>query len=92
VRITVRVFGDLIPVLGREITFNMEEGASLKDLSNLLSHREGGSRTGYLGDHKIGEGELVILVDGRNIDTLDGIDTRLRDGDVVTLLPPFAGG
>ncbi|MBS7637897.1 MoaD/ThiS family protein, partial [Candidatus Bathyarchaeota archaeon] len=33
-----------------------------------------------------------FLLNGRNIETLEGDETELRDGDLVILLPPFAGG
>ena len=64
----------------------------MKALSSKLSEKVGGSRPGYFGNLNLDKGELVILVNGRNIDTLDGLDTQLKDGDSVTLLPPFAGG
>ena len=35
---------------------------------------------------------LIILVNGRNIEFLDKENTVLKDGDVVTLFPPLAGG
>jgi molybdopterin synthase sulfur carrier subunit len=35
---------------------------------------------------------LIILVNGRNIEFLDKENTILKDGDVVALFPPLAGG
>jgi len=35
---------------------------------------------------------LVVTVNGMAIGQLDGVKTRLKLGDVVTLLPLFAGG
>ena len=35
---------------------------------------------------------LVILVNGRNIGKLSGLDTVLNESDQVTLFPPAAGG
>jgi len=40
---------------------------------------------------KISEG-LLITVNGIAIGQLNGIETKLRAGDVVTLLPLFVGG
>jgi len=43
--------------------------------------------TGEIVDH------LMLLVNGRNYRVLaEGLDTRLKDGDEVTLFPPAAGG
>jgi molybdopterin synthase sulfur carrier subunit len=91
-KVTVRVFGELVPLLGRGLIFDLEEGASVKTLSKLLAGRIEGSQPGHISRHEIHGGELAILVNGRNIDTLNGLETELRDGDAVTLLPPFAGG
>lgn len=91
-KVTVRIFGDLVPLLGRGLVLDIEEGAIVKTLSKLLAGRIEGSKPGHVSQYKIHGGELVILVNGRNIDTLNGLETELGDGDVVTLLPPFAGG
>ena len=36
--------------------------------------------------------ELIVTVNGRAIGQLEGARTRLNAGDVITLLPLFAGG
>jgi molybdopterin synthase sulfur carrier subunit len=33
-----------------------------------------------------------ILVNGRAVEWLNGLDTRLKDGDEVVFIPPAAGG
>lgn len=35
---------------------------------------------------------LVVLINGRNIGKLSGLNTVLNEGDQVTLFPPAAGG
>lgn len=35
---------------------------------------------------------VAVLVNGRNIRFVQGLDTPLRAGDTVTLIPPVAGG
>lgn len=34
----------------------------------------------------------VYLVNGRNIVFLNGLDTKLKDGDKLAIFPPIAGG
>jgi molybdopterin synthase sulfur carrier subunit len=35
---------------------------------------------------------IAVFVNSREIRSLDGPDTKLEDGDVITILPPMAGG
>lgn len=35
---------------------------------------------------------ILVLVNGRNIMFLDGLKTKLKEGDVVAISPPIAGG
>ncbi|MEM2126715.1 MAG: MoaD/ThiS family protein [Candidatus Bathyarchaeia archaeon] len=89
-RITVRVFGSLIPLLGDVLNIDLEEGAKMGILKRLLFER---LEKRLLKEELVGESEsLVVLLNGRNIETLEGDETELRDGDLVILLPPFAGG
>ena len=34
----------------------------------------------------------IILLNGKNVLHLDKLDTKINDGDIVTLFPPSAGG
>jgi molybdopterin synthase sulfur carrier subunit len=35
---------------------------------------------------------LKIVINGRDIDFLNGLDTELKDEDVIVIIPPVAGG
>ena len=37
-------------------------------------------------------GQVVIFLNGRNVDLVDGLDTRLTDGDTLTFIPFVEGG
>jgi molybdopterin synthase sulfur carrier subunit len=91
-KIYVRIFGSLAPVLGRKHTILLNEEATLKTLTNKLSQKTGQTRHNYFGDFRINGGDLAIMVNGRNIALLKGLDTKLKDGDEIVILPPTAGG
>jgi len=91
-KVNVRIFGNLVAVLGGKQFVELDEGATVGTLSNRLAESAGLRRQGYLGNYKVGGDDLAILVNGRNIHLLDGVETVLKDGDEVVILPPTAGG
>lgn len=91
-RITVRVFGEPVKILGNRHNLELEEGATVTTVANRLADKVGLRRHGYFGEYKVGGGELAILVNGRNIELLDGVKTALQDGDEVVILIPTTGG
>jgi sulfur-carrier protein len=54
------------------------------------------ARLPALGDRVYGEGEIRpfvnVYVDGEDVRTRDGLDTPVREGATVILLPAMAGG
>ncbi len=94
-KVKVRAFGDLVPLLGSELTIELEEEAEISDLIQKISEKTEGFREKIEGLSKrrgITDSGLVILLNGRNINLLNGEKTPLKDDDVVTFLPPAAGG
>ncbi len=98
-KVTVRPYLFLREMLGfKERVIDMPEGAKVVDLIRLL-HRDyeladrvdtgGGKLTLFEGDNPVG---LLILLDGCSIKQLEGKETLLKDGAVVALFPPAAGG
>ena len=91
-KVTVRVFGELVKILGKRHVLELEEGATVGRLSNLMAQNAGIKRRGYLGNFKVTGGDLAVLVNGKSIQLLEGVGTTLQDGDEVVYLPPAAGG
>jgi len=94
-RIKVRAFGDLIPLLGDEIVIELGENARINDLMSKISEKISGfkEKIKYLSSYQgVTDFGFVILLNGSNINLLEGDKTRLKDGDVVALMPPVAGG
>jgi molybdopterin synthase sulfur carrier subunit len=91
-KILVRVFGELTQIVGNRHNLELDEKASISTLAEMIAKITGQKRRGYLGEFEVGGSEMAILVNGRNIDLLDGLETVLRDGDEVVLLIPTMGG
>ncbi len=91
-KVTVLVFADLVPLIGRKHYLELDDDATVGTLTSKIARKAGQKRRGYLGNYRIIGGDLAILVNGRNIDLLEGLKTPLSDGDEVVFMPPAAGG
>lgn len=81
---------DLLGVMRDEAV--VPEGATVLDLIKALDERYGGRLSREILDGDRLKEEYNVLVNGRAIDFLEGLSTRLKDGDEVVFLPPVAGG
>jgi MoaD family protein len=66
-------------------------GSTLGELITDLEARHGGLQARLLDDGKLRRFVNVYLND-EDVRFLDGLDTPLKDGDAVTILPAVAGG
>ena len=91
--ITVKVayVGSAATVVGTSEE-NVQVGtATLRELWTVLFKRHGEAFEGLVSvDTDLSA--YVVLLNGRNIRLLNGLDTPLQDGDRITIMAPFAGG
>ena len=90
--ITVRVFGELTETIGNRHTIILEEDANIRSLIRNVAIQTGQHRQGFLGEYRIGGNELAILLNGRNVELMQRLETRLHDGDEVVLMIYTMGG
>ena len=90
--IKVRVFGDLKSVLGKSLTLEVKEGATVRSLIHWLADKADLKPGVFIDKYMKDRGDLAILLNGRNIRLLVGLDTGLKEGDEVIFLPPTPGG
>ncbi len=89
--ITLKLFADLRKA-GEDgvITLALGGNAAIKELLDTLKGDP------FLSDKLFENNDIrkvfIVLVNGRRIDNLDGLETPLSDGDVVSIFPPVAGG
>jgi molybdopterin converting factor small subunit len=87
----------VINVFGPEITLKQEivlelVSPTLKDvMGSLLEQKEGPWKRILKNDLSLAEG-CVALVNGRNIMSLEGFETKVREGDEITFTVLVAGG
>jgi molybdopterin synthase sulfur carrier subunit len=92
--ITIKLFATLRDIAGGVKTIQVPLGGTYTARDLALAVREMNPDLGakLLTDQNQLTGQVHILVNGRNIEWLDGLDTRIAEGDTLALIPPVAGG
>jgi molybdopterin converting factor small subunit len=89
-KVDVIAYGYLMTLLGGKRTVDLKDDAQLTDLTVKLASSVGGVKTGHLGPYNVAT-DLIVLINGRNVKALTP-PYALREGDVVTFIPPYVGG
>jgi molybdopterin synthase sulfur carrier subunit len=92
--ITLKFIGALRHASGNEkIALDCKAGASLMDLVNAVTKELPALRRNLL-DEQLEEPKpnALILVNGKEISVLNGLETKLKDGDEVVFVPVVHGG
>lgn len=94
---SVRFFTSLRELADKKeetLEFSDEEKVTVDTVLRLLSYEYGKRFTDYVYDPKTVEpkGFLQFLINGKSASTLNGLQTELKNGDVLAILPPVGGG
>jgi len=91
-KITIKAFATLRDAFGGRgfLTIELPEGSSIEDLIRELQNLF--KLEAELVDLGKSASNIKILVNGREIRYLEGVKTKLKDGDVVAFIPPVGGG
>ena len=92
-KVILKTFADYRDITGiTEKQFDIEEGLTMDGLLNMLTDTYPGLRPAMFKDSGRLREFIILMVNGRNIEFLDKMNTRLGEGDVIALFPPVAGG
>jgi molybdopterin synthase sulfur carrier subunit len=78
----------------REEEVEIQDGSSISDLLVMLSEKRGESfkNAVYEPGGKDIKSNFIATVNGYLLNQLDGVRTKLKDGDQVVLMPIVSGG
>ncbi len=82
-------------ILGRgDLEFSVPEGFTLKSLLSMMvrNYGEGLSSLLYGANGTDILPHIRLMVNGRDVEFLKGLETSLNEGDEVLILPPISGG
>lgn len=93
-KVTVRYLYPIREVTGTsEEKIEVDESSSVEDLLHILSKKYGESFERYVYSGTKHQGiPIILLLDEENIQSLEGLKTKLTNGSELTIIPPIAGG
>jgi len=94
-KVKVRYFTTLRELAGaKEEELEIEDRSSLAQLIEMVSLKYGEEAFNYLHDKITGriDPSLKFLVNGVDVRRLQGFETRLKEGDIVAVIPAIGGG
>ena len=71
---------------------DVPEGSTIRNVIDRIIELEGEEARRLILDGTRVSGNLILMLNRRDVDTLDGEETRVDEGDTVTLLPHVQGG
>ena len=93
-KVTVKFFTTLREIVGKkEEEFEFSKGTTIKEVLRHLSESYGRTFKEYIYNEKGRiKSHLEFLINGKSITTLQGFETKLKDGDKIAIIPPVGGG
>ncbi len=93
-KVCVKFLATIRQITGEpKIELEIHPGDSVETALQTLQARYGSTfKEATTGTTAGGIPKVRFLINGRNTDFLEGSETKLKDGDVMVLVPPIAGG
>ena len=93
-KVEVKFFTSLREITGKKVDkIQLQNTITVNELITVLSEKYGKNFREYIYNQKGDVQEfLSFLVNGKNINIMQGFDTKLQEMDVIAILPPVGGG
>ncbi|MGD0202904.1 MAG: MoaD/ThiS family protein [Candidatus Bathyarchaeia archaeon] len=91
--LTLKFIGALRQISGKtQLTVNFQEGMSLKDLITKISREMPQLDKTFSDQLNDSRSNALVLINGREISVLNGLETKLNEGDEIVFIPVVHGG
>jgi molybdopterin synthase sulfur carrier subunit len=93
-KVEVKFFTRLREITGKKIEIiQLQKSITINELITLLAEKYGKNFREYIyGKKGKVQDFLSFIVNGKNINKMQGFDTKLQEGDVIAIVPPVGGG
>ena len=88
----IKAFANFREILGRDSQVELEDGSTAKELLDSLCLSQQRLKSALFDESGRVREYVILMKNRKDIDSLDGLETTLTDGDEVAILPPVAGG
>ena len=91
-KVKVLVFASLRDKIGWSQKEVLVNGDKIRDLLRSIKSIDGRSLYEIVIENGKLRPNFLILLNGREISFLNGLNTKIKDGDMVSIFPPAGGG
>ena len=92
-RVLFKSFGPIRKLLGKKvIDVEVPEGSTVRDVVDTVVKQSGEDLTKLIMDKDRISGNLIVILNRKDVDTLGGIDIIVSEGDEIAILPHVQGG
>ena len=88
----IKSFANFRDILGKDLNVEVANDSTIKTLLDDLISTKPRLKNALFGESGRIKEYIIIMKNRKNINTLDGLNTQLAEGDEVAILPPAAGG
>ena len=95
ITVKIQTILEIKKIIGRrEVEISLARGSTLNALFARMADKWGETLRAYLFDPQTSEllPHIRVVINGRDIGFLDGLETVLKAGDEILILPPVGGG
>lgn len=90
--VRIKAFANFRDILGRDLEVRLEDGSTVKELLDSLCETHQRMKSAIFDESGRVREYVVLMKNRKDIDSLEGLKTKLSEGDEVAILPPVAGG
>lgn len=94
-KVVVRSSGRIRELVGsREVEIQVKKDCTVRDALRLLAEERGKALENRIFDPDTNElrPHIRVLLNGQNLYLLEGLETRVKERDVIMVFPPAGGG
>jgi molybdopterin synthase sulfur carrier subunit len=92
-RVLFKSFGPIRRLLGKKvIEVDVPEGSTVRQVVDIVVNKSDEELSKLILDKDRISGNLIVILNKKDVDTLGGVDITVSEGDEIAILPHVQGG